>query len=552
MLLSFYISAQSIIRKKYFFILFLVCFIESVLAQDSSKSQTIQIVSSYKPVLKPGAKLSFSASPVPPAALTEKFSYILPDQQYKVLMKPVDLAPTPFVPDSLKLHNQHFLKVGYGNYNRIYADAGTSWGTGKPLQLQLFAGHHSQKGALRFQQTNRTYAQAHVQYYTGNNIFHLNSSAKQNIFYAYGNDALTANDKKDSLRLTYNQWSAELGLTQQTPNVYGITYMPSVKFQFLDAVGANEINALIRLPIAVKIKEQFSFCIGANADLTRFQIRGDTMYQNHIFSVTPSMVFPIKDFTFNLGTQFAWDNGILQILPQLGMEAFIKSNKAIIIAGVQSGITKNNFQSLIQQNPWIAPVRLQKNTRMDEYFAGLRGTMPFNLSYRITGGLVNFYHQPLFVNVAKTSLFNLLHESRLQAFNIKASAEWQHSDKISVDMGMALYQFVKQKDEKKAWHFIPAELHIGARWKPIKHLMLQSKIFAWDGPFVKTDNLGNAKKMPAVFDANIEADFRISKLFLIWLQMNNVFNQTYERWNQYPVLGFQLIGGIRLTFDQTK
>jgi hypothetical protein len=34
--------------------------------------------------------------------------------------------------------------------------------------------------------------------------------------------------------------------------------------------------------------------------------------------------------------------------------------------------------------------------------------------------------------------------------------------------------------------------------------------------------------------------------------MNNVFNQTYERWNQYPVLGFQLIGGIRLTFDQTK
>jgi hypothetical protein len=253
-----------------------------------------------------------------------------------------------------------------------------------------------------------------------------------------------------------------------------------------------------------------------------------------------------------VGVQAAWDNRIFHLLPQLGIEAFVKSNKAILIAGVQSAIRKNNLQSLIQVNPWVELQRFQRNTRVDEYFAGLRGSLPFNLSYRLTGGVTQMYQLPLFLNVPKTSLFRVVHEARIQAFNVKASAEWLHNEKVSADLGLELYQILKQKEDKRAWHFIPLQLNMGARWKPVQDLILQAKIFAWEGPYIKVDDSDHAKKLPSVFDANIEADFRISKLFVVWLQMNNIFNQTYQRWSQYPVLGFQLIGGIRLNFEQKK
>lgn len=538
--------------KKYVFFLFAFFQFISANAQDSTRSQTIQIVSSYKPVLKPGAKLNFSASPVAPVAFTEKFTYALPDQQYKVFMKSVELVPASFVPDSIPFYNQHFFKVGYGNYQRIYADAGTSWGAGKPIQIQLFAGYHAQQGKLLFQQTNRTYAQTNVQYFFRKHMLHITADANRNTFYYYGNQQLRAADKKDSLRIDYDNWSVDLGLKNQTPNTYGLTYAPSLTFHLLKSSGINEINALVRLPVTVNINSKTSFSLQTNTDLTRFQIDGDTMYSNNIFSVAPSIRFPVKDLSFNAGAQFVWDNSNLQLLPQFGMEAFVKSNQVIILAGVESRISKNNFSTLSRLNPWVAPARSQINTRIDDYFVGLRGSFSWNLNYRVTTGISNFFNQPLFVNTPKTAVFSTLHEARLQTYHIKANAEWLLADIITADIGFDFYHFVKQKQEAKPWHFIPAELYLNTRWKPVKNLMLQTKIFAWSGPYVKIDALHNYKKLSSVFDANIEADFRVSKLFLIWMQLNNIFNQTYERWNQYNVLGFQIVGGIRLNFDQKK
>jgi hypothetical protein len=556
MIISYYRSV-GLFRVKYkiFSLFVFFCFVITVVSksQDSTKAQTtIQIVSSYKPVLKPATKLGFSASPLPPVPFSNKFIYQVPDQQYKVLMRPVDLIPAIFMPDSIALYNRHFVKIGYGNYDRIFADAGTSWGAGKPLQFQLFAGHHALRGNKLFQQNSRSYAQAAVQYFFNKHIFRASACAHHNNFYYFGNDSIKINDNKDSLRFTYNLWSVDLVLKNQTPNSYGVTYEPAIKFHFLDATKSNEINTLISIPLQVKINSQASFAITAKADLSQYRITGDTSYQNNLYSVYPSVQFPLKDFLFNVGFQAAWDNDNLNLLPQLGFEAFIKNNKVVAIAGAQSNIQKNTFQSLLQSNPWIEVQRLQKNTRVDEFFAGLRGTLPFSFTYRVTGGFVQYSQLPLFTNISKTSLFAVEHESRLQSFHVKASAEWIPSENISTDIGLDLYQILRQKDEKKAWHFIPVEVHLGAKWKPTKNLMIQSKIFAWDGPFVKVDDKGNSKKLPAVADANVEFDFRISKLFLVWLQMNNIFNQQYERWNQYPVLGFQLIGGIRLNFDQKK
>ena len=36
----------------------------------------------------------------------------------------------------------------------------------------------------------------------------------------------------------------------------------------------------------------------------------------------------------------------------------------------------------------------------------------------------------------------------------------------------------------------------------------------------------------------------------IWAQFNNILNKEYQRWNQYPVYGFNFVGGIRYSFAQ--
>jgi hypothetical protein len=135
---------------------------------------------------------------------------------------------------------------------------------------------------------------------------------------------------------------------------------------------------------------------------------------------------------------------------------------------------------------------------------------------------------------------------------MNASLEYLRSEKFTAVASMELYQTIKQQDASRPWHFIPFQLNLSAMWRPVKNLTIQSKIYAWQGPYVKSDSTNLFEQLPAVVDANIEADMKLSKLFTVWIQMNNLFNQAYERWRQYPVLGFQIVGGIRLNFEQHK
>ncbi len=59
---------------------------------------------------------------------------------------------------------------------------------------------------------------------------------------------------------------------------------------------------------------------------------------------------------------------------------------------------------------------------------------------------------------------------------------------------------------------------------------------------------GAAFTGPNGFDMNAGVEFRILKQLNLWFQMNNIFNDKYERWHQYPGLWVQCGGGDRFFF----
>jgi hypothetical protein len=67
-------------------------------------------------------------------------------------------------------------------------------------------------------------------------------------------------------------------------------------------------------------------------------------------------------------------------------------------------------------------------------------------------------------------------------------------------------------------------------------------------PYRKKD--GSSDLLKGAADLNAGLEFRITKNFKAWAQFNNIFNKEYQRWNQYPVYGFNFLGGIIFTFDQ--
>ena len=105
-------------------------------------------------------------------------------------------------------------------------------------------------------------------------------------------------------------------------------------------------------------------------------------------------------------------------------------------------------------------------------------------------------------------------------------------------------------ENEKAWGLIPLEFKTSARLQVLKDLYVRTDLYAFDGPWFKTkDGRGNMK---AAMDLNAGVEFAIVKNVKLWAQFNNIFNNEYQRWRQYPVYPFNFLGGVVFSFGQNN
>ena len=107
-------------------------FFFSTQAQDTTRRQTIEITSSYKPSLRNSVKINLYASPITPDTSRPRLAYFIPSENLFFSYRPVDLKPLSLNTDTtLRLGDRNQLKVGYGNLSTPYISGAFSFGDGK-------------------------------------------------------------------------------------------------------------------------------------------------------------------------------------------------------------------------------------------------------------------------------------------------------------------------------------------------------------------------------------------------------------------------------------
>ena len=108
---------KSMLIKSFFVFGLLIIFLGiTAHAQDTSKRKTIDITSTFKPVLREAVKINFHASP--PVTDTSKpvLTYNIPSQFLLLNYQPGQLKPVALQIDSLlSWENSNYIKVGAGN-----------------------------------------------------------------------------------------------------------------------------------------------------------------------------------------------------------------------------------------------------------------------------------------------------------------------------------------------------------------------------------------------------------------------------------------------------
>ena len=522
---------------------------------DTTRPRTVTVTSEYKPVLLNAAKINFSAaSPLPDSTLPT-LQYAVPAQNLFFTFEPSPLKPlAAYIDTSIQWENKNFIKAGYGNYSTPFLQAGFSLGDGTNSIVNIHAKHTYSKGSIPFQQFSKTHADIIGIFNPSENIewsgklFFDNNST-----YLYGFRPDTLKFEKEDIRQRFSTFGGKVSLRNKTINSTGINYNPSI---FIDAFSDNhsgrESNFILSAPVSKSFGKKLTFNLGLTADITSYKTDTIESINNNLFYLTPSLQFGTPNFKIIAGIIPSWDNSAFNMLPNFSAEVKLNEEKFILQAGWIGYYNKTTYESLANFNPWLQQPTVLLNTKVKEQYAGFKGSAGDHFTYNAKVSYLNFTNHALFVNDTLTGKsFQVINEPTIKDIRLHGELGYTVQEKFSLLAGATFNQYSGLKENEKAWGLLPIEINGALRWNIMKDVLLKSDIYFWDGARYRTKDMKAFKLKPAL-DLNAGVEFGIIPKLDFWIQFNNLLNNHYQRWNQYEVLGFNVVGGIVYSFAQTS
>lgn len=537
-----------------FAIMFLVP-AESKAQRDTSKKTTIDINSSFKPVLRQMEKRNFKTYPMRPDTTISRLKYETPGSELQYSYQP----PTPVAvdqqPDSnIHLGRRNFVKLGYGNLSTPYASAGFSFGDGRKRLLNAYGSYISSKGQIRHQDYSILELKAQGSYFGEKNELYGGMAFQRRNLNLYGYDHVLYKFDREDVRQQFMDMSVNFGMRNKTIGEYGISYDPKISIShFINRDKLSETTVSLNAPISKEFLDVFTFKTTVRADYTHYATRklpsGDVKYNNTVVQVAPGLVYTKPNLVIHAGIAPTWDNGKFVWLPDVKAEFGIPNNSLRFMAGWVGDYKTNSFRNLSAVNPYIAPLRQQQNTTEVEFYGGVKTSFLKHFSVNAKVGLVQYRNLPFFINDTATDgkAFLISNESSVSDLRLHGDISYVNGERLNVTAGITFNGYTLMKDNARAWNTVPMEFTSSVRWLATKQIMFKADFNAFGAGFYL--DKGNQEK---VFKPGAElsagAEFKLSKTFSAWLDVNNILNNKYQRWHNYEVYGLNLVGGLKKNF----
>lgn len=521
------------------------------LSQDTTLPNTVTITSSFKPSLRTASKINFSAKV--PDVDTTKFSlnYSIPAQNLLFSYQPVPIKPLALTSDSdLVWQNQQYIKLGFGNYTTPYFETGLSFGNPGNVAINIFGNYVSSKGNLPYQKSSAANFKATAAWGSISN-HNLAASLSYNLANQnkYGvNNAYKFNE--DSLKQNFNTIATNIVLASKAANSYGISYKPQLSVStFFDNHKANELTVAATVPVAKNFDKNTALQITVDADITNYKNNALTV-SNNVFAVSPALKINKRDWELQAGVNPTWNNSEFKLFPNF-FASYKITDDITTEAGVKGYYIKNTYKSLAVVNQFIEQPKQLLNTKTNEVFAAVKGAAGSHFTYTAQVSFLNYNNAVLFTNDSgKTTSqnFNILYEPNLKVVKISGEIGYTDKEKLSWLTAIHVTQFTSQDSFPKAYGIIPFEVISTAKYKILKDVFLKADLHFFAGNHYRIQTIQTAKTSSA-FDFNIGAEFKLANRLNAYIDFNNLFNNQYQRWNQYSVFGFNVVGGIVYSFN---
>ena len=532
-------------------------------AQDLNKE--VFVVRPYEPTLSDAEKHSFLPSVNNMETSIPSFQYKISPKRFDSAFEPDPIKAAKTVTTSLpKIYNS-WLKLGLGNYSTPMAEFNISNLRSKEYSLGAYMYHKSSNGKVILENdvpVNAGYVDNLIQVY-GKRFFSgvtlagsFNFEQHAFNYYGYNTDTIRLPFEldKDSIRQRNYKPGIDLELKSNHTDPEDFNFNIKAGFDyFID----RQKNKEPYLNLKTQFTKGVSGFLGGldmslnYSRLTNNMDTSETVNNNTVFRFNPWISKSSEDWQFKLGFEAAADiNNISRFYfyPRANLDIIIIKDVLIPFIGVTGEMQQNNYQNLFNENMFITPGLMLKNTSKNfEAYGGLKGNISSVIRFRADASLTVYKDFHFFMNDTVTPptlppLQNHFTGVYDDVNLITYHGQIAYSGKSFELMVDGKYFEYKTFEELKPWHMPDFTIDLDAVYRYNK-FEFGAGFNILGNRWVKKYNVGAVKLKP-VFDANLSLNYHYSKVLSVFADFYNLSERSYYIWNQYPSQRFNFMVGF--------
>jgi hypothetical protein len=295
------------------------------------------------------------------------------------------------------------------------------------------------------------------------------------------------------------------------------------------------------------------------------------------FGIHPSIAVNKNDWAINLGASvfYSADNenssSKIFVYPQVNASLKVVGDFMIFYTGVEGSLDQNSYRDFSNENPFVSPtLAIAPTDKQFDLFAGIKGKLSNNLSYTMRGSVQNEKNKPLFksneFNMFATNTesyqfgnsFGVVYDD-IRTVSLFGELKADFSKNVTIGLNGSYSRFFTTFQEE-AWNLPTLKIgsdinvNITKKWfaganvfyfgerKDIVYFQSMITIFP-PAYYPETTNI------KGYFDANLNIGYNHSDRLTGFLKFNNIANQSYQKWLNYPVQALQVVMGASYKFD---
>ncbi len=451
---------------------------------------------------------------------------------------------------------KNYLTLGYGNYASPYGEVFLNSGRDKNKMVGAHAFYRgSGKGPVDDKNSGSSESGVSLYGKTFSKLLavsgHLDFENRATHFYGYPEGVEV---DRDTIRQGIRYFS--LGTVLSNTKNSDFEYSLGGEFNYIfDRYDARETDVDLAFKSSYKIDEDKGVLIDANYNIIS---RKDALVEakpRNLLNINPVFWFkPLDNLKIRAGLVASYENDTLDS-KNFHLYPDVKATYAFtpfvdFIASLTGGVDKVSLGTLTRENSWMAPnIPIYHTNRVFDFEAGLNARVGTKISVGVGAAYAALKNQYYFVNWAEDAakFTTAYDDGTTNRSNLYASINFSETAKAKFILRADYYSY-NTENIVEAWHRPTYRLALNSSYNIFSKIIVSADIIAQGGMKALDPISTNVVNLDAAFDLNARVEYLFSDRFSVFLQFNNITSSKYPLYLNYPVRGFQFMGGLTWSF----